>query len=77
MAAAPDEPETGGGAGLLLRRGRVAFRINGDAMWQARLTKDFDRYHVLKEVSGGGWPVASSSTSRSLSHMMTGLGDVG
>ena len=37
---------------LLLRHGREAFRINGDALWQARLAKDFERYRFLREVSG-------------------------
>lgn len=32
--------------------GREAFRINGDAMYEARLGEDFDRYRFLKEVSG-------------------------
>jgi len=34
------------------RHGGEAFRINGEAMYQARLAKDFDRYRFLKEVSG-------------------------
>lgn len=37
---------------LVALHGRAAFRINGDAMWQARLAKDFDRYRFLTEVSG-------------------------
>lgn len=32
--------------------GQEAFRLNGEAMHEARLTKDFDRYRFLKEVSG-------------------------
>lgn len=38
--------------GLVARHGREAFRINGDAMYEARLAKDFHRYRFLKEVSG-------------------------
>lgn len=37
---------------LKRRYGREAFRINGEAMYEARLTKDFDRYRFLREVSG-------------------------
>ena len=37
---------------LEARHGREAFRVNGDAMWQARLAKDFVRYRFLAEVSG-------------------------
>jgi hypothetical protein len=32
--------------------GCSAFRLNGEAMYEARLAKDFDRYRFLKEVSG-------------------------
>ena len=37
---------------LVVRYGREAFRINGDAMVAARNAKQFDRYRFLKEVSG-------------------------
>jgi hypothetical protein len=37
---------------LEAKHGREAFRLNGEAMHEARLTKDFDRYRFLKEVSG-------------------------
>jgi hypothetical protein len=37
---------------LEAEHGREAFRLNGEAMHEARLTKDFDRYRFLKEVSG-------------------------
>lgn len=37
---------------LVIAYGREAFRINGDAMFDARLAQDFDRYRFLKEVSG-------------------------
>jgi hypothetical protein len=37
---------------LISRHGREAFRINGEAMYEARLAKDFDRYPLLREVSG-------------------------
>lgn len=37
---------------LVARHGRDAFRVNGDAMHEARLLKDFDRYRFLREVSG-------------------------
>ncbi|NNM74189.1 hypothetical protein [Enterovirga aerilata] len=30
------------------RHGREAFRINGEAMHEARLAKDFDRYRFLR-----------------------------
>ena len=32
--------------------GQEAFRLNGEAMHEARIAKDFDRYRFLKEVSG-------------------------
>lgn len=37
---------------LITRHGREAYRINGDAMYEARLAKEFDRHRFLKEVSG-------------------------
>lgn len=37
---------------LIARHGQDAYRINGDAMYKARLAKDFHRYRFLKEVSG-------------------------
>jgi hypothetical protein len=37
---------------LLDQHGRDAYRINGEAMDEARLAKDYDRYQFLKEVSG-------------------------
>lgn len=32
--------------------GQEAYRVNGEAMYQARSARDFDRYRFLKEVSG-------------------------
>lgn len=37
---------------LVAKHGREAFRINGEAMYEARLAKEFDRHRFLKEVSG-------------------------
>lgn len=37
---------------LVTLHGREAYRINGDAMYEARLAKDSDRHRFLKEVSG-------------------------
>lgn len=39
-------------ADLVARYGQDAFRLNGEAMYKARLAKDFHRYRFLKEVSG-------------------------
>lgn len=37
---------------LVAQHGREAFRVNGGAMYEARVAKQFARYRFLKDVSG-------------------------
>lgn len=37
---------------LVARHGQDAFRLNGEVMYEARQSGDFDRHRFLREVSG-------------------------